>query len=107
MKRITFNLLSNTFSDCSGQICSGVRKNDYEFITAVTGHSVGVADRGENHCGHFHQNVGTNEVSVLIVDAFEIVEIEEECCDTCSVATCSPDFVQQKLTQVPSVMKFC
>src|SRR5687768_14155425 len=99
------NLLPDALGDCARELRSRIRQHDDELVAAVTSHGIRVTYRRKDHCRHFHQNVGTDEVPVLVVNAFEVVEIEKQCCDTRSVTPRAPDLVEQKLSQVTRVVQ--
>src|SRR5215216_7237756 len=102
---MTRNPVTNTFSHLARQLRSRVGQHDDELVATVTSHGIGVSNGGKDHRRHLHQHVRADEVTVFIVDLFEVIEIEKQSRDTRSVTSRTPDLVQEKLSQVSRVVK--
>ncbi len=106
-KEMRADLLADSFRHLARQFGSSVRQHDDKLVAAIASDRVCIANRGENHGGHFHQHVRSDEMSMLVVDVFEVVEIEEQRGHAGPITACAPDLVQQELSQVARVVQLC
>ena len=96
--------VANTFSNCAGQFSACVRKYNYELIATIARHRISVANRGEDYTGHFHQHMRANQVSMNVVDALKIIQVEEQGRYTSAITTGAANLVEQKLPEVAGIV---
>ena len=87
----------------AGPLGVGVRHDHDEFLAAVAGHDVGVANRLVDHPGHVLQGPIALQVSLGVVDLLEMVDIQQHHHEVLLVAVEQGEHRLQRLVERPAI----
>ena len=77
-KTVRPDAFADTLADRVGAVRAGIGEHQCEFVAAEARDHVGFARAPSNDRGRFDQRPAARQVSVLVVDRFESVQIDEE-----------------------------
>src|SRR5687768_14540692 len=96
---------TNSVTYLRGTFRAGVGQDDCKLVAAKAGHDVGFTGAAANDGSRFDQRPTASQVSVLVVDAFETVEVHEEQRKRSARTRGALGFTAQHLVQVAGVVK--
>src|SRR5574340_587237 len=98
------NAAAYPFRDLAGMVHVGLRQEYDKLLSAIAGDRVAHPQLGLDEVGHAHQHFIARLMAIAVVDALELVDVEEHAGQRMLVAACLADFNLAAVFEVTAVL---